>query len=45
MKYSFTIILLVCVFACRSQNKLAYTCGDDQLKTLLRKIDSGYDRM
>ena len=45
MKTLLTILLLGFVLPCQGQTSLNYSCGDEQLKILLRTVDSSYGQM
>lgn len=42
MRFLITSFLLLIVSVCHGQQVINYSCGDDQLKSLLLKIDSSY---
>lgn len=45
IRFLITSLVSVFMLVCNGQVKQSYTCGDEQLKTLLRTVDTAYDNM
>lgn len=45
MKFFFTSVLVILIVTCYGQELTDYSCGDTQLKALLKKIDSSFEQM
>lgn len=45
LRFLIAVLMTGFIFICRGQTKLQYTCGDEQLRSLLRQVEPAYDRM